>query len=91
MSDYENYYYWSCNNYLFISRSEYVLYVISIRTETIMLKEWVWSINHRHAERECMICSTSMSLFEFEARTYKPVFHRYLPIGVVMFIARTDT
>ena len=45
-----------------------------------MLKEWVWSINHRHAEQKCTIYSTSKPFWEIRS-SYKPVFHRYLPMG----------
>ena len=47
---------------------------------TIMLKEWVWSVNHRHAEQKCTIYSTSKPFWAIWS-TYKPVLYQYLLIS----------
>ena len=52
---------------------------LSMRSPISRLKEWVWSINHRHVEQKCTICSTSKPFWAIQS-PYKPVFHRYLSI-----------
>ena len=51
-----------------------------MRNRISMLKEWVWLINHRHVEQKYTICSPSKPFWAIWS-PYKPVFHRYLPIG----------
>ena len=49
--------------------------------------EWVWSINHRHADRKCTICSAS-KLFWAIRSAYKPV---YTDIYRLVVLQRAQT